>query len=818
MLRRSLITPRNSSHIHYFLSLQRRQQTSQSSAAPSKKPFTPKRPSPSSSQPSPSSSLLQQLKRQEQYKKRHNAPSNTNRRRASPPSQRRTNDNNPNNSARQISIPQPSAQPFAAGGGKGKQKSKSKSSPFLKSSTKPTKSLSEWYKSRTTNTNNTNNSNTNRPFPARGGGGGGGGAPPRGDDPSSSLLNNESSDSLHGLRNVFLKSLETNRAARRSAVGRVAATSTSTTAVTLTNATANVNTNNNPATVASIVAEADGESRLEKLLRMSRELPKAPPSSQQKISGVKAFRQARKQEQMKQRQQQEEGQYGQGGQGGGYQRGEQGGYQRNGGGRGGGGGYYEQRNRSYEKELELKHLQVELMKQNDQSQGLYKGLGSKNNKNNSTAADDKRVQLPSQPMTLLQLSTTFRVSTRKLQRTLRSLGEWNPKLEPKSDGSIPLKIDLDVAELVALELGLDPQRSTRGMNPVELAERRMLRQEEMDDVNANNGGEEEADHGDAVATMDYSEYASRPPVVCIMGHVDHGKTTLMDCLRRKAQEAQNAMSSNLNTKKKKVKKSKKKKKKNNAEETDGIVNVAGTEAGGITQVVSAFQIQLPGTDGGEVDTGVDAVTFLDTPGHAAFKAMRQSGSNGADVIVLVIASDDGVSPQTREILEMYKSIARAQQGSISLMIAMTKIDKPGIDVDQSMMNIENQLMEEGIFTERMALEGCEFDPVQLVPVSGLSGDGVEDLIERLALQSEIMDLRADPEARAEGLVIDAKVCKVYEYLLHLWTIENESYVFMELMTFFCLQMEKGLGVVVDCIVRWGTLNVVRIERNEIGLF
>ena len=308
------------------------------------------------------------------------------------------------------------------------------------------------------------------------------------------------------------------------------------------------------------------------------------------------------------------------------------------------------------------------------------------------------------------------------------------------------KIDLDMVELLGLELGLEVERSSRRKGSssasVELAERRVLRQGEEDEEGLElELGQEEME-----------EFPPRPPVVCIMGHVDHGKTTLMDCLRRKAQEASNKLSSTSVKKRKKKKGSKKK---------EEFVNVAGSEAGGITQVVSAFQVQLPGSDINGTDHatvgGVDAVTFLDTPGHAAFKAMRQSGSNGADVIVLVIAADDGVSPQTKEILDMYKSIARAQQGSISLMVAMTKIDKPGIDVDSAIVRIEGQLMEEGIYTERMTVEGCEFDPVQLVPLSGLTGEGVDELIELLALQSEIMDLRADSEARAEGLVIDAKV-------------------------------------------------------------
>jgi len=261
--------------------------------------------------------------------------------------------------------------------------------------------------------------------------------------------------------------------------------------------------------------------------------------------------------------------------------------------------------------------------------------------------------------------------------------------------------------------------------------------------------------------------------VSVMGHVDHGKTTLMDSLREKSARETGI----TETKKKKKFKTSKKKRGNSSGDNSLIDRIAGSEAGGITQVVSAFQIQLPGsgvqTDDRNDDT-VSVVTVLDTPGHAAFKAMRESGSNGSDVIVLVIAADDGISSQTIEIIDMYKSIARAQPGSISLVVAVTKIDKPDIDIQNSMMKIENQLLEQEIFTERMTSSDCEFGDVQLYPVSGLTGEGIDALVEGLVLVSDIMDLRADKDSRAEGIVIDSKV-------------------------------EKGLGVVVDVIIRSGSL-------------
>lgn len=396
---------------------------------------------------------------------------------------------------------------------------------------------------------------------------------------------------------------------------------------------------------------------------------------------------------------------------------------------------------------EAQLLQKELMKENDFS--LKETAIAKEE-------ESKEVLLPPRNLNLSKLSFLLRVQKDKLIQLLRDLGE-----SPKADDD-SYKVDPEVCELVAMELGLEPIRQKRGKCSMEAAESRMRRQA----GESEDGASSEMTYEDEL----YQSYPPRPPVVCIMGHVDHGKTTLMDRLRQKAAEA------NPNGNLKKKKKSKKKNKKGK-DKDDEFGNVAGTEAGGITQVVSAFQVKLPGTEtlaSGSND--VDAVTFLDTPGHAAFKAMRQSGSNGADVIVLVVASDDGVSPQTVEIIDMYKSIARAQPGSISMVVAMTKIDKPGINIEESMTRIENQLMEHDIYSERMAQTGSEFDAVPIYPLSGMTGEGLDDLIEGLVLQSEVMDLRADAESRAEGLIIDAK-------------------------------MEKGLGVVADCIIRWGKLEV-----------
>jgi len=401
--------------------------------------------------------------------------------------------------------------------------------------------------------------------------------------------------------------------------------------------------------------------------------------------------------------------------------------------------------------------------------------------NNNEKNKDKTILLPNRPLSINEISNVLRIPIEKIRKTLtQSLGETPPPLGTSIDNKQqPYKVDVDVVELLALELGFDPKYSTHQTitGKVEQAEGRVLRSSLSTDSTPSSSSEM-----DTVMTNDDEDYASlppRPPVVCIMGHVDHGKTTLMDALRRMAAEASNP--NNIRGKKNNNKRKDKKSKKKKDNHMEGIEGVAGTEAGGITQVVSAFQVTLPNevddkhnSGSNSISTSADAVTFLDTPGHAAFKAMRQSGCNCADVMVLVIAADDGVSQQTVEIINTYKTIARSQPGSISLVVAMTKIDKPGIDIEESIRMVENSLASHDVYTENMGMGTEEFGGVQMFPVSGITGDGLEDLVEGLILQSEIMDLRADKDARAEGLIIDAKI-------------------------------EKGLGVVADCIVRWGKL-------------
>jgi translation initiation factor IF-2 len=192
-----------------------------------------------------------------------------------------------------------------------------------------------------------------------------------------------------------------------------------------------------------------------------------------------------------------------------------------------------------------------------------------------------------------------------------------------------------------------------------------------------------------------AELLPRPPVVTVMGHVDHGKTSLLDTIRR--------------------------------------ARVASGEAGGITQHIGAYHVQTP--------KGV--ITFLDTPGHEAFTAMRARGAKITDIVVLVVAADDGVMPQTRE------AIVHAKAGNVPLLVAMNKIDKPEANPDR----VKQELVAESVIPEEYGGESM------FVEVSAKTGQGIDNLLDAILLQAEVLDLKAPKDSPAKGIVIESRLDK-----------------------------------------------------------
>ena len=277
--------------------------------------------------------------------------------------------------------------------------------------------------------------------------------------------------------------------------------------------------------------------------------------------------------------------------------------------------------------------------------------------------NEKTIELPAS-ITVRELAQSIKSSPIEVIKTLMANGVM---------ANINQQIDFDTAAIVAAEMGYEATLEAKELT-----------------------GEE--DQGEiplwrrVIANEPPEKLTSRPPVVTILGHVDHGKTTLLDAIRH--------------------------------------TNVAGGEVGGITQHIGAYQVEHNGR----------LVTFLDTPGHAAFTAMRARGAQGADVVVLVVAADDGVMPQTRE------AAAHAKAAQVPIVVAMNKMDRSNADPDR----VRQQLAEIGLVPD-----DWDGDTI-VVPMSAKRGEGLEDLLEAILLVSDNMDILANPDGAVIGTVIEAE--------------------------------------------------------------
>lgn len=262
-------------------------------------------------------------------------------------------------------------------------------------------------------------------------------------------------------------------------------------------------------------------------------------------------------------------------------------------------------------------------------------------------------------ITVGDLAKLLRMTATEVIKKLMSLGVM---------ATVNEVIDYDTAEIVATELGAKCEKEV-----VVTIEEQIIEEEVEDDENA----------------------VTRPPVVCVMGHVDHGKTSILDAIR----------------------------------DTD----VTATEAGGITQAIGAYQVDVNG----------QKITFLDTPGHAAFTAMRARGAMATDIAVLVVAADDGIMPQTIE------AINHAKAAGVDIIVAINKMDKEGANPDKVMQ----QLTEHELVPEEWGGD------VICVPVSAKTKMGIDKLLETILLVAEMAELKANPDRSAKGVVIEAKLDK-----------------------------------------------------------
>ena len=291
----------------------------------------------------------------------------------------------------------------------------------------------------------------------------------------------------------------------------------------------------------------------------------------------------------------------------------------------------------------------------NQGRGRGRGGGDRSDKREEAVAPTGPVTVPS-GVTVKDLATTLSVSTAVIQKTMMGLGELVGITQSLTD---------DAVELIGTEL-----------------EREITITHAADEVEAAEVFDDEAE-----------DLESRAPVVTIMGHVDHGKTSLLDAIRE--------------------------------------TSVVSTEAGGITQHIGAYQATVDGR----------RVTFLDTPGHEAFTAMRARGANATDIVVLVVAADDGVMPQTIEAID------HAKAAEVPIVVAVNKVDRP----DANPERVRQELTSHGLQPEEWGGQTI------FVDVSAREKTGLSNLLEMLLLQADVLELRANPKADASGLIIESRL-------------------------------------------------------------
>ena len=307
-----------------------------------------------------------------------------------------------------------------------------------------------------------------------------------------------------------------------------------------------------------------------------------------------------------------------------------------------------------------------------------------------------KISIPDE-ITVGELATRLKQSAAKVVAKFMAMGEMH---------AVSDVVDFDTAALIAEEFHAKVEHEVH----VSIEERLFVQEED----NA-------------------ADLVERPPVVVVMGHVDHGKTSILDAIRK--------------------------------------TNVTKGEAGGITQAIGAYQVK----------SGDSLITFLDTPGHEAFTAMRARGANMTDIAVLVVAADDGIMPQTIE------SINHAKAANVKLIVAVNKMDKPTANPER----VKEQLTKYEIVPEDWGGD------VACIPVSAVTGMGISDLLERIALEAEVMELKANPNRRGKGAVVEARLDKGQGPIATL-LVQNGT-------------LHKG-----DCLIAGTAVGRVRTMRNDKG--